>query len=75
MFFYCVNIDKLLIVFIVWDFQSVTNHAYIFSMTQIIYTHPVTIISKNQLFRFIQYMMYVVYLIDHVDHLLDEPKM
>jgi hypothetical protein len=37
--------------------------------------HPVTIISKNQHFRFIQLMMYMDFIIDHIHHLMNESKM
>jgi len=36
--------------------------------------HPVTIISKNLHFRFIQLMMYIVFIIDQIHHLMNESK-
>ena len=36
---------------------------------------PVTIISQNLNFRFIQLMMYMVFIIDHIHHLMNESKM
>jgi hypothetical protein len=36
---------------------------------------PVTIISKNLHFTFIQLMMYMVFIIDHIHHLMNESKM
>jgi hypothetical protein len=36
---------------------------------------PVTIISKNLHFTFIQLMMYIVFIIDYIQHLMNESKM
>jgi len=33
---------------------------------------PVTIISKNLYFRFIQLMMYMIFIIDHIHHSTNE---
>jgi len=36
--------------------------------------HPITNISKNLHFVFVQLMMYIVFIIDHIRHLMNESK-
>jgi len=37
-------------------------------------TPPVTIIRKNQYFRFIKLMMHMIFIIGHIYHLINESK-
>jgi len=57
-------------------FDDKIVHSFSILTLTFFYIHPpVTIISKNLHFKFIQLIMYMVFIIEHIHHLMNEFKM